>query len=56
MSEQTLRDMKKPLRFPATVVKQGTKRIIIIPTKYHSEIEDMLQKDVIVEIRPFDEE
>ncbi len=50
-----IKNMKK-YKFPATVVKQGNKRIIIIPVKYHEEIEHLVQKDIVVEMWAFHSE
>ena len=39
---------KKKVQFNAKISKQGTKRIIIIPVNYHSEIDDMVGQTVKV--------
>lgn len=50
MSIQDSKVLKRIIKGTATIVKQGDKRLIIIPKKYHDEVKDYEGKEIIFEV------
>ena len=52
----SVKNLKRILKGTATIVKQGDKRIIIIPKQYHDKIKDYEGNQILFEIFDFDDE